>query len=150
MTVRPHDTDRILATLGDAIEKLRIADAPYYKGGERYSVADEVANDLAFLHGAVSAERDRFEADVEEFVTASLTASLEEWADDPDVEEDVAIFRRKMRALFGPAPVPENARGKPLEFDHPRLARRRLLRSIHEEELQAEVDRGEHREDDDA
>ena len=61
MTVHPHETDRILGVLGDAIHKLRSNMADAETDGEAAQWA-EVANDLALLHGAVSAERDSDEA----------------------------------------------------------------------------------------
>lgn len=68
--LRPHDTERILETLGKAIEELR-QEARRIERDEffDYSLHDEVANDLALLHGAVSVERDRF--DVETFQAIS-------------------------------------------------------------------------------
>ena len=53
MAVHPHDTDRILGVLGDAITALR------KQAWDSEDTSLNVANDLALLHGAVSAERDQ-------------------------------------------------------------------------------------------
>lgn len=56
-SLHPHDTDRILAVLGEAISKLRDESArSHWEGHPLADAALDVANDLALLHGAVSAE----------------------------------------------------------------------------------------------
>lgn len=115
MVLHPHDTDRILGVLGDAIEKLREWQYGYNRTG-----AIEVANDLALLHGAVSAERDQPKA---------------AWRDPETMEwhGDLSLV----------AQYPEGFNGPPLYESE----RRRFLRLVKHEEISDEVARGEHRED---
>ena len=107
MALHPHDTDRILGVLGDAIEKLREAHYGYSRTG-----AQEVANDLALLHGAVSAEAEQHEQKLD-----AQIAGLRAYA------------------------------GRDIDVKRSEAGRRRVLRAVKDEEIQAEVDRGEHRDD---
>lgn len=82
MTSRPHDSERILETLGEAIEALRFTGNHDFKK-DRF----EVANDLALLHGAVSAERAKADKQL-----ADVLAALE--AEDKGLQRDLSYFRR--------------------------------------------------------
>lgn len=86
--IHPHDTDRILGVLGDAIEKLREVHYGYSREG-----AQEVANDLALLHGAVSAERNK--ADEEEQMPHR--ASLRRHIEAERLRQDVAAAKAESR-----------------------------------------------------
>ena len=145
MTAHLHETDRILATLGEAIEKLRAWDSANWWPGELHVLTHEVANDLALLHGAVSAEAQKWEEDegplgrafrrgrtIGESVAQALTG---------DEAEDMALFAEKLRELVTVQP-------KDIDVKVSEAGRRRFLRAVKDEEIRAEVDRGEHREGD--
>lgn len=115
----PHDTDRILAVLGEAIEKLRqplpsledpFDDGPYFDFFNELTA--ETANDLALLHGAVSAEAQKAE------------------------EHGWEIRYPEAIAILPPGAVP-----KDIDVKRSKAGR---LRYLHREELEAEVARHEH------
>lgn len=119
MTSHSHDTDRILAVLGEAIETLRqplpsledpFDDGPYFDFFTELTA--EIANDLALLHGAVSAEAQRHDEQV-------------------------------LANAVGLSAYPRLPHPKPKDIDVKRSeAGRRMF--LHREELEAEVARHEH------
>jgi hypothetical protein len=126
MTARPHDTDRILAVLGEAIERLR-----YNTEIPLDDLMNEVANDLALLHGAVSAEAQQ--------------------ADPPGVMVPWWDVAADLQRLTGEPPADQepwfcDKGGCPGHTGDESCYRRAY--AIHREEIADEVLRGEHRDDD--
>lgn len=134
MTVRPHDTDRILETLGDAIAILREhADSLEEYSGQRVEVMQETANDLALLHGAVSAEAQSH--DDEAIKRRESRRAVEE-----AMEHHVQTIRRGLPTVF-----PDGAKPKPIDVKPSLGHRQRYLRLLKRETIEESDRRGEHR-----